>query len=101
MFFFDCIGQGRLDGAFCDYSEKEKMSYIQHLNRSGVTNIEMESLAFAALTHHAGIRAAVVCVSILDRMVGDQVSIAVCRIASYIHICIFVVWERSLIKSQY
>jgi uridine phosphorylase len=66
-------GQGRLDGAFCDYTEKEKMSYIQHLSRSGVTNIEMESLAFAALTHHAGIRAAVVCVSLLDRMVGDQV----------------------------
>ncbi|ODN04894.1 Uridine phosphorylase 1 [Orchesella cincta] len=66
-------GQGRLDGAFCDYSEKEKMSYIHHLQRTGVTNIEMESLAFAALTHHAGIRAAVVCVTLLDRMRGDQV----------------------------
>jgi len=66
-------GQGRLDGAFCDYSEKEKMAYIHHLERNGVTNIEMESLAFAALTHHAGIRAAVVCVAVVDRMKGDQV----------------------------
>lgn len=39
-----------------------------------MTNIEMESLAFAALTHHAGIKAAVVCVSLLDRLRGDQVS---------------------------
>lgn len=62
-----------MDGAFCDYTEKEKMSYIHHLERSGVTNIEMESLAFAALTHHAGIRAAVICVSLLDRIRGDQV----------------------------
>ena len=49
------------------------MSYILELNRAGVTNIEMESLAFAALTHMAGIRAAVVCVSLLDRLKGDQV----------------------------
>lgn len=51
------------------------MSYIHHLERSGVTNIEMESLAFAALTHHAGIRAAVICVSLLDRIRGDQASV--------------------------
>jgi len=66
-------GQARLDGAFCEFTEKEKMSYIHQLHRTGVTNIEMESLAFAALTHHAGIRAAVICVSVLDRMKGDQV----------------------------
>jgi uridine phosphorylase len=63
-----------LDGAFCEYTEKEKLAYIHHLHRNNVTNIEMESLAFAALTHHAGIPAAVVCVSILDRLKGDQVS---------------------------
>ncbi|CAG7820692.1 unnamed protein product [Allacma fusca] len=66
-------GQARLDGCICEYSEKEKMSYLCELNRNGVTNIEMESLAFAALTHHAGVRAAVVCVSLLDRLKGDQV----------------------------
>ena len=37
--------------------------------------MEMESLAFAALTHHAGIRAAVICVTLLNRLNGDQVHI--------------------------
>ena len=35
--------------------------------------MEMESLMFAALSHHAGIRGAVVCVTLLDRLEGDQV----------------------------
>ncbi|CAH0553332.1 unnamed protein product [Brassicogethes aeneus] len=66
-------GQGRLDGAFCEYSETDKMDYLENLNKHGVKNIEMEVIPFAALTHHAGIRAAVVCVSLLDRLKGDQV----------------------------
>ncbi len=36
-------------------------------------NIEMEATCFAALTHKAGIRAAIVCVTFLDRLEGDQV----------------------------
>jgi len=39
-----------------------------------VVNIEMESTIFAALTHHAGIKAAVVCVALLNRLNGDQVN---------------------------
>ena len=66
-------GQGRLDGAFCDYTADDKMAYLQKLNGAGVKNIEMESEAFAALTHRAGIRAAVICVSLLNRLNGDQV----------------------------
>lgn len=66
-------GQGRLDGAFCDYTEAEKMEYLQKLNDQGVVNIEMESIPFAALTHHANIKAAEVCVTLLDRLKGDQV----------------------------
>jgi len=66
-------GQGRLDGAFCDFTEPEKMEYLQKLQRHGVANIEMESLAFAALTHHAGIKSAVICVAIIDRLKGDQI----------------------------
>lgn len=69
-----CIGQGRLDGAFCEFSENDKMEYLDKLHDFGVVNIEMESTIFAALTHHAGIRAAVVCVTLLDRLKGDQVS---------------------------
>ena len=39
----------------------------------GVSNMEMEALVFAALTNMAGIRSAVVCVTLLDRLKGDQV----------------------------
>lgn len=49
------------------------MEYLESIHKSGVVNIEMESLAFAALTHHAGIKAAVICVTLLDRLKGDQV----------------------------
>lgn len=66
-------GQGRLDGAFCDFTEEDKMEYLNKLNKFGVVNIEMECTIFGALTHHAGIRAAIVCVTLLDRLKGDQV----------------------------
>lgn len=66
-------GQGRMDGAFCEFTENEKIEYLNKLHKAGVINIEMESLAFAALTHHAGIKAAVVCVTLIDRFKGDQV----------------------------
>ena len=64
-----------MDGAFCDYSMADKMKYLEHLQAEGVKNIEMEATCFAALTHMAGIRSAIVCVALLNRMQGDQVSI--------------------------
>merc|ERR1719458_1162352 len=66
-------GQGRLDGAVCEYSEEDKMAYLRQVSQKGVTNMEMEALVFAGLTHKAGIRSAVVCVTLLDRLQGDQV----------------------------
>lgn len=69
-------GQGRLDGAFCEFTENEKMDYLSTLHKGGVVNIEMESLSFAALTHHAGIQSAVVCVTLIDRFKGDQVGLS-------------------------
>ena len=45
------------------------------VHTQGVTNMEMEALVFAGLTHKAGIRSAVVCVTLLDRLQGDQVDI--------------------------
>lgn len=85
-------GQGRLDGAFCEFTEADKMEYLEKLREFGVVNIEMEGEAkrdlnfnevnefqfvatiFAALTLHAGIKAAIVCVALLNRLNGDQVS---------------------------
>jgi uridine phosphorylase len=67
-------GQGRLDGAFCEYSEADKIAYLTKLHQNGVRNIEMEAVIFGALTHHAGIRAAIVCVTLLNRLNGDQIN---------------------------
>lgn len=69
------IGQGRLDGAFCDFSENDKMEFLEKCREIGVVNIEMEATIFGALTHHAGIKAAIVCVALLNRLNGDQVII--------------------------
>ena len=68
-------GQARLDGAFCSYTESQKMEYLQWLKENGVSNIEMESTCFAALTHMGGIKSAIVCVALLDRLNEDQVCI--------------------------
>ncbi|KAH8253184.1 hypothetical protein KR032_004040, partial [Drosophila birchii] len=66
-------GQSRLDGAFCEYTPEQKKNYLEQLQGEDIKNIDMESLAFAALTNRAGIRSAVVCVAILNRLKGDQI----------------------------
>ncbi|GIY66619.1 uridine phosphorylase 2 [Caerostris darwini] len=67
-------GQGRLDGAFCEYSSDDKLSYLKKLKESGVVNIEMESLTFGAMCRNAGLRGGVICVTLLDRLKDDQVT---------------------------
>ncbi|XP_043478588.1 uridine phosphorylase 2-like [Leptopilina heterotoma] len=66
-------GQGRLDGAFCTFSEDDRMNYLKKLQKNGVLNIEMECVCFGALTHLAKIKSAIVCVTFLNRLEGDQV----------------------------
>ena len=68
-------GQGRIDGAFCEYSLEDKMEFLKKCHENGIRNIEMESLCFTGLLHHAKIKAAVVCVSLVNRLDGDQVSL--------------------------
>uniref|UniRef100_A0AAY5KMI7 Nucleoside phosphorylase domain-containing protein n=1 Tax=Esox lucius TaxID=8010 RepID=A0AAY5KMI7_ESOLU len=67
-------GQARLDGAFCSYTEKDKQEYLTKAYESGVRNIEMESSVFAAMCKLSGLKAAVVCVTLLDRQKGDQLN---------------------------
>lgn len=67
-------GQARLDGAFCDHNEAAKMAFLRRMHREGIRNIEMESLCFAAYSYRAGIKSAVVCVTLLDRLKGDQIT---------------------------
>lgn len=73
IFGFHFSGQGRLDGAFCEYTEKDKLEFLNKIHAANVVNMEMESLCFAALCHHAGIKGAVICVTLLNRLNGDQV----------------------------
>lgn len=67
-------GQARLDGAFCEFNSNDKDAYMLRLKDAGVSNIEMESTAFTALTHKAGFKSAVVCVTLLDRLNEDQIT---------------------------
>lgn len=67
-------GQARLDGAFCSYSEEDKQNYLAEAYTTGVRNIEMESSVFAAMCKLSNLRAAVVCVTLLDRQKGDQLT---------------------------
>lgn len=68
-------GQGRLDGAFCEYSSDDKLSYLKKLKEAGVVNIEMESLTFGAMCRNAGLKGGVICVTLVDRLKEDQVTV--------------------------
>lgn len=63
-----------MDGAICYYSEDDKFTFLNHAKSLDIANIEMEAAALAAITHQVGIKTAVVCVTLLDRLKGDQVS---------------------------
>ncbi|CAG11963.1 unnamed protein product, partial [Tetraodon nigroviridis] len=65
-------GQARLDGAFCSYTEEDKQEYLKRARDAGVCNIEMESSVFATMCKMSGLKAAVVCVTLLNRLKGDQ-----------------------------
>eukprot|EP00732_Lithocolla_globosa_P004066 Lithocolla_globosa_v1_NODE_3532_length_1646_cov_8.152106.p1 type:complete len:312 gc:universal NODE_3532_length_1646_cov_8.152106:532-1467(+) len=65
--------QGRIDGYFCDYNSQDRLEFLLRCKKAGVINIEMESIAFASFCARAGIPASVLCVTLLNRMEGDQV----------------------------
>eukprot|EP00730_Choanoeca_flexa_P013314 TRINITY_DN5185_c0_g2_i1.p1 TRINITY_DN5185_c0_g2~~TRINITY_DN5185_c0_g2_i1.p1 ORF type:complete len:303 (+),score=37.75 TRINITY_DN5185_c0_g2_i1:30-911(+) len=68
--------QGRLDGAICEHTMEDKFNFLRRAVDKGIANIEMESTAFAAFCHKAGVHGAVVCATLLNRMDGDQVTSA-------------------------
>ncbi|XP_052804329.1 uridine phosphorylase 2-like isoform X2 [Mya arenaria] len=67
-------GQARLDGAFCDFTEEDKMAFLKRIHDRGVLNIEMESLCFAAMAHRAAVKSAIICCTIVDRLKSDQIT---------------------------
>eukprot|EP00419_Tripos_fusus_P003666 CAMPEP_0172677796 /NCGR_PEP_ID=MMETSP1074-20121228/14927_1 /TAXON_ID=2916 /ORGANISM="Ceratium fusus, Strain PA161109" /LENGTH=313 /DNA_ID=CAMNT_0013495697 /DNA_START=55 /DNA_END=996 /DNA_ORIENTATION=- len=65
--------QARLDGALATgYTESEKMAFLKQVYDSGVRNMEMEGTALAAFCGRTGIRGALICAALLDRLKGDQ-----------------------------
>lgn len=70
--FFE--GQGRLDGAFCSYTPDERKDFFEKLKELGVTNFEMESVGFVALCNRINLPCAVICVTLLDRYISDQIT---------------------------
>ncbi|KAH8242611.1 hypothetical protein KR032_000525 [Drosophila birchii] len=73
----DCFyeGQGRTDGAICEYSDEDKMTFLKKCHSLGILNIEMEASMFASVTQKVGVKAGDVCVTIINRLNGDQVTI--------------------------
>ncbi|GAU88742.1 hypothetical protein RvY_01380 [Ramazzottius varieornatus] len=66
--------QARIDGAFCEFNTDEQKDFLQKCYHAyGIRNFEMESLAFSAMCHLAGVKAAVVCVTLMNRLESDQV----------------------------
>lgn len=67
--------QTRLDGALDPgYTEIDKMVFLKRAYDLGVRNFEMESLQFGAFCNRAGLEGAVICVTLVDRLKGDQIT---------------------------
>jgi uridine phosphorylase len=76
--------QGRLDGALRpEYTEEEKMEFLERAHGEGVRNIEMEACKFASFCLRAGIPAVIVCAALLNRLDGDQVEASSEELAQY------------------
>ncbi|XP_070559919.1 uridine phosphorylase 1-like [Ptychodera flava] len=65
-------GQARLDGAFCDYTEEDKLAYLKEAYDNGVRNIDKEATCLAAMVNRANFKAGVACVALLNRLEGDD-----------------------------
>lgn len=69
------LEQYRLDGAICLETPETKMVWLHRLAEHGVKNVEMEGAMFAGYLNHWGFsRFAMICVTLLNRLEGDQVT---------------------------
>jgi uridine phosphorylase len=71
------LGQARFDGAITPmYDEKKRQAYFKKIQALSILNIEMESAAFASFCYRAEIPAAMVAVTLINRLLGDQLSVS-------------------------
>lgn len=66
--------QTRIDGAYSNMTITDKLNRLKTIAEAGVVNIEMEAVAFASMCRYAGIPGAIVCVTLVNRLLGDQIT---------------------------
>eukprot|EP00011_Vannellida_sp_DIVA3-517-6-12_P011463 CAMPEP_0114618186 /NCGR_PEP_ID=MMETSP0168-20121206/7576_1 /TAXON_ID=95228 ORGANISM="Vannella sp., Strain DIVA3 517/6/12" /NCGR_SAMPLE_ID=MMETSP0168 /ASSEMBLY_ACC=CAM_ASM_000044 /LENGTH=348 /DNA_ID=CAMNT_0001829331 /DNA_START=59 /DNA_END=1102 /DNA_ORIENTATION=+ len=76
-------GQGRCDGCICEYTEEDKMAWLQQAYDAGVRNIEMESTLFACFCNRMKIPAMLINTVLLNRLNGDQVTASADELSGY------------------
>ncbi len=71
------LSQARFDGAIkLTYDEEKRKTYFDKIKALSILNMEMESAAFASFCHRAEIAAAMVAVTLVNRMLGDQILVS-------------------------
>eukprot|EP00300_Choanocystis_sp_HF-7_P029123 c35522_g1_i1.p1 GENE.c35522_g1_i1~~c35522_g1_i1.p1 ORF type:complete len:302 (+),score=65.03 c35522_g1_i1:49-906(+) len=65
--------QGRMDGIFCDFQPEDRISFLRKCYDMGVRNLEMEGMMLGTFCGLVKIPCAMVCVTLIDRLQGDQV----------------------------
>lgn len=75
--------QGRIDGAIVHHTKEQKDQFIRKAHGLGVRNMEMEAPQFASFTKELGIKSAIVCSALLNRMNGDQVTATPAQLAEF------------------
>lgn len=78
------LEQFRRDGAICLETAASKQQWLAWIHDAGVRNIEMEGAMFAGYLNHWGFPSyAMICCTLLDRLVGDQVTASPAELLSY------------------
>jgi uridine phosphorylase len=78
------LEQFRLDGAIRMETVESKMAWLEWIEAEGVRNIEMEGAMFAGFLNHWGFpNFAMMCVTIVNRLEGDQITATSAELESF------------------
>lgn len=78
------IEQNRIDGAIALCDEAQKLAWLEAAYARGVRNIEMEAPMLAGFLNHWGFpKFATVCCTLVNRLLGDQVTATAEELARY------------------
>ena len=78
------LGQGRFDGAIKPkYDLNTRNAYFLKVKGLGILNFEMEATGLASFCNRADIPATMIAVTLLNRLLGDQVKESADKLAQY------------------